>query len=82
MWFVFDYKETLERRVTIESENLGDAILKLHSEIDNENIVLDSSDFAGAEITMPLTENLFPQLLDCGNEKISKEGLDILIDVW
>ena len=82
MKFVFDYKETLMRRVTIESKNLGDAISELHSKIDNENIVLDSSDFAGAEITMPLTENFIPQLLEYGNEKISKEGLDILIDMW
>lgn len=82
MKFVFDYKETLEKRVTIEAENLGDAIAAMNHRIETEQIVLGADDFAGAELRMPLSENYLPRLQEYGENVKDKDALDILIDFW
>lgn len=82
MKFIFDYKETLARRVIIEADTMADAIQEIERRIDAEEIVLDSEDFAGGEITMPLDENFLPQLRDCGENVKNKHDLDIVVDFW
>lgn len=82
MKFTFDYKEILTRRVTIEADTMADAIQEIERRIDAAEIVLDSEDFAGGEITMPLCENYLPQLRDCGEEIENKDCLDIVVDFW
>lgn len=82
MKFVFDYEEILLRRIEIESSDLESAISKLHYMIDTEEIVLDSEDFAAAEVRMPLEKNFLPQLQKFGETVENVQGLDIVIDMW
>lgn len=82
MKFYFDYEETLCRRIEISADSLSDAIKKLENEIDNENIVLDSSDFVGGEIRMPIEKNFLPQIQHYGESVENVEGLDIVVDIW
>ena len=82
MKFIFDYEETLARRVIIEADTMADAIQEIERRIDAEEIVLDSEDFVGGEITMPLNENFLPQLRDCGEDVENKDDLDIVVDCW
>lgn len=82
MKFTFDYKETLERRIVIEADTMADAIQEIERRIDAEEIVLDSEDFVGGEISMPLDENFFPQLRNCGENVEDKNDLDIVVDIW
>ena len=64
MEFKFDYKETRIRRIAIEADSLLKAIQKIENQINNEEITLNSSDFSGGEISMPLEDNFLPQLLE------------------
>ena len=82
MKFTFDYKETLERRVTIKADSLAEAILEVVRRIEQEEIVLSAEDFAGGEITMPLEANPFPRLEFYGEVEKDPEGLDLVIDCW
>lgn len=82
MKFTFDYKEILERRVIIEADTMADAIQEIERRIDAEEIVLNSEDFVGGEITMPLSENFLPQLRNYGEDMEDKNGIDIVIDFW
>ena len=82
MKFTFDYKETLERRVTIEANSLAEAILEIERRIEQEEIVLDAEDFAGGEITMPLEQTFFPRLERYGEVVKDLEGLDFVINCW
>lgn len=82
MKFVFDYKETLERRVTIEADNLCEAIESMNRRLETEQIVLGADDFAGAELRMPLSENYLPKLQEYGENVKDNDSLDILIDFW
>lgn len=82
MKFTFDYKETLVRRIVIEADTMADAIQEIERRIDAEEIVLDSEDFVGGEITMPLDENFLPQLRNCGEDVENKNDLDIVVDFW
>lgn len=82
MKFVFDYKETLERRVTIEADTLGEAIATMNHRLEKEQIVLGADDFAGAELRMPLSENVLPRLQEYGENVKDNDSLDILIDFW
>lgn len=82
MNFTFDYKETLERRVIIEADTMADAIQEIERRINAEEIVLDSEDFVGGEISMPLNENFLPQLRNCGEDVEDKNDFDIVVDFW
>lgn len=82
MKFTFDYKETLVRRVTIDAVCLSEAITQIERMIEDEEIVLNSEDFVGGEIRMPLEENFLPQLEYCGESVKDKSDMDILIDFW
>lgn len=82
MKFTFDYSEQLTRRVSIDAPSFMDAIDILKNKIDNEEIVLDSSDFVGADIKMPLDKNFLPQLQQCGETVEDIEDVDLLIDFW
>lgn len=82
MKFTFDYEETLTRRVKIDADSFMDAVEILKNKIDNEDIVLDSSDFVGAEIRMPLSENFLPQLERYGESVEVNGDIDLVIDFW
>lgn len=82
MKFVFDYTETLTRRIEIDEDNLSRAITEIERRIDNEEIVLGAEDFVGGEIVMPLVENFLPSLKLYGEDVEKKEGLDIVVDFW
>lgn len=82
MKFTFDYKETLTRRVVIEADTMADAIQEIERRINAEEIVLDSEDFVGGEITMPLDENSLPQLRSYGEDVEDKNDLDLVVDFW
>jgi hypothetical protein len=82
MKFTFDYKEILSRRITIEASSFLSAAEILREKLDDGEIILNSEDFTGAEITMPLCENFLPQLRDSGEDVEDKGNFDILIDFW
>ena len=82
MKFTFDYKEILTRRIVIEADTMADAIQQIERRIDAEEIVLNSEDFVGGEITMPLDENSLPQLRNCGEDVENKNDFDIVVDFW
>lgn len=82
MKFVFDYEETLVRRITIEADCLSDAIKEIERRIEDEEIILSAEDFVGGQISMPLEENYLPQLRHCGNDVEDKNDLDIVVDFW
>ena len=84
MKFVFDYEETLARRVSVDAPNLGDAITAIHKMIDDETIVLNSEDFCGGKITLPLSENspYYVRVEKCGEAVKDVSDLDIVIEEW
>lgn len=82
MKFTFDYQEILMRRIIIEADTMANAIQEIERRIDTEEIVLNSEDFVGGEITMPLYGNFLPQLRNCGELVKDTEDLDILINCW
>lgn len=82
MKFTFDYKENLERRVTVEADGLAEAIREINRRIMQEEIVLDAEDFAGGKIAMPLDANPFPRLELYGEVEKQLEGFDLVIDCW
>ena len=82
MKFTFDYEETLQRRVVVNADNLGEAIVEMHRKIDEEEIVLCAEDFAGGKISMPMEENFLPQIERYGETMNDKDGLDLVIDYW
>ena len=82
MQFVFDYEETLTRRVVIEADCLSDALREIERRIEDEEIVLNSEDFVGGQISMPMKENYLPQLRNCGDDVENSEDFDIIVDFW
>lgn len=82
MQFVFDYEETLIRRIIVDADCLSDAIKEVERRIEDEEIILTSEDFASGQISMPLEENYLPQLRNCGNDVEDKNDLDIVVDFW
>lgn len=84
MKYTFDYEETLARRVEIYADNLGEAILEMHRKLKDEEIVLNSEDFIGAKISMPVEYNPMIKVCDEG-EAMNEEAtscMDIEIDWW
>lgn len=82
MKFVFDYEETLIRRVSIDADCLSDAIKEIERRIEDEEIILNAEDFASGQISMPLEENFLPQLRCCGDNVKDKYDFDIVVDFW
>ena len=82
MKFVFDYEETLSRRITIEANSFLSAAEILREKLDNAEIVLGGDDFVGAEIRMPLNDNFLPKLQENGESVKTTDNLDILVDFW
>lgn len=84
MKFVFDYEETLSRRVSVNADNLGDAIAAIRNMIDNETIVLGSEDFLAGKISLPLEENspYYVRVEKCGETVKDVSDLDIVIEEW
>lgn len=84
MKFVFDYEETLSRRVSVNADNLGDAIAAIRNMIDNETIVLRSEDFLAGKISLPLEENspYYVRVEKCGETVKDVSDLDIVIEEW
>lgn len=82
MKFVFDYEEILSRRITIDADNLSEAIKEIENRIDTEEIVLCSEDFVGGKITMPLEENFLPHLEHYGESMEPQQGVNVVIDFW
>ena len=82
MKFVFDYEETLCRRVEIDCNSMEEAITELKRRIDDQEIVLGAEDFVDGEISMPLDCNFFPRLREMGQTVKDNADLDIVIDFW
>ena len=82
MKFVFDYEETLARRVVIDADCLSDALHEIERRIEEEEIVLNAEDFAGGQISMPMKENYLPQLRNCRDDVKNSEDFDIIVDFW
>ena len=82
MTYVFDYEETLSRRVRISADNLGEALRILYADLEAEKIVLSSEDFAGAKVSMPLDENPFIALKSEGEDVKDVSCMDIELDWW
>lgn len=82
MQFVFDYEETLIRRIIVDADCLSDAIKEVERRIEDEEIILTSEDFASGQISMPLEENYLPQLRHCGDDVEDKYDFDIVVDFW
>jgi len=82
MKFVFDYEETLTRRVVIDADCLSDALHEIERRIEDEEIILGAEDFAGGQISMPMEENFLPQLNHCGESVKDINDLDIVVDFW
>jgi len=81
MKFVFDYEETLTRRINVDANSLEQAIAELKRRIDEEEIVLDAEDFAGGKISIPLGANWLE--LDKDGTPIKElDYYDLIIDYW
>ena len=50
--YIFTVKEILERDVTIESDNYGDALDRVYEMYKSEEIVLDSNDFSEMNVEL------------------------------
>ena len=48
--FEIEVTETLQRTITIEAEDLGEAIKLVEEQLNDETIVLDDSDFITREV--------------------------------
>ena len=82
MKFVFDYEETLTRRVVIDADCLSDALHEIERRIEDEEIILGAEDFVGGQISMPVEENFLPQLRRYGDDVEDAKGLDLVVDFW
>lgn len=83
MNYVFDYEETLSRRVTVHADNLADALQQLHKAIDDCTLILTADDFMSATVKMPLDYNPYTIRLEKYGESVEgTESLDIVIDEW
>lgn len=84
MKFVFDYEETLSRRVSVDADNFGDAIATIRNMINNETIVLGSEDFLAGKISLPLEKNspYYVRVEKCGETVKDVSDLDIVIEEW
>ena len=82
MKFVFDYEETLTRRIVIDADCLSDALHEIERRIEDEEIVLGAEDFAGGQISMPVENNFLPQLRRYGDDVEDAKGLDLVVDFW
>ena len=84
MKFTFDYEEILSRRVSVDADNLGDAITIMRDKIDNQQIVLGAEDFCTGKISLPLEENspYYVRIEKCGESVKDVSDLDIVIEEW
>ena len=84
MQFVFDYEETLSRRVSIEADTLSDALVMMHDMLDSERLVLNGEDFCTGKISLPLERNspYFVRLERCGETVTDVTDLDIVLEEW
>lgn len=48
--FKITVKETLEREIEVEAEDLNAALAEVQGQYDNEDITLDADDFTGVDI--------------------------------
>lgn len=82
MKFVFDYTETLCRRIAIDADSLADAIKEIENRIDEKEIELETDDFLTGKLSMPLDENFYPQVCFYGEPMKLTEDMDIIIEEW
>lgn len=84
MRFVFDYEETLSRRVSVDADILSDALVMMHDMLDSERLVLNAEDFCAGKISLPLEENspYFVRLERCGEPVNDVTDLDIVLEEW
>lgn len=47
--YTVEIKETLRRTIVVEAQSDEEALLKVKEDYDNEEIVLDSSDYVGTD---------------------------------
>lgn len=82
MKYTFDYEETLMRRVEVYADNLGDAIVKIHQQIDNQKLVLGGDDWVGSKLSIPVEVNPMVRVTDEGKEVEDVSCMDIEVDWW
>ena len=82
MKYTFDYEETLQRRVEVYADNLGEAILKIRNQVDNQELVLSGDDWIGSKLSIPAEVNPMVRITDEGKEIEDVSCMDIEIDWW
>ena len=82
MKYTFDYEETLQRRVEVYADNLGEAILKIRNQVDNQELVLGGDDWIGSKLSIPAEVNPMVRVTDEGKEIEDVSCMDIEIDWW
>lgn len=81
MKYTFEIEETLMRQITIEGDTLDEALRELYSRYEGQEIVLDSSDFLGGQLSI-IPEKSSLCSIEKWGEPLDKEGLAIVIDRW
>lgn len=83
MKYVFEYEETLMRTITIEADSLVQALTEIDKRIENADIVLDSGDFLGGKISMPLDRNKYTVDIEKDFESVTdRENYSIVLESW
>ena len=83
MKYVFDYEETLSRRVTVDALDLADALQQLHKAIDDCTLVLNADDFLAAAVRMPIKDNPYiVRIENCGEVVENSKDFDIVLEEW
>lgn len=61
--YKIEITETLKRVIEVEADSIESAVEKVQQQYDNEEIVLDSDDFNGMEITLSEDDSQVVELL-------------------
>lgn len=82
MKYTFEIEETLTRRITIERDTLDKALKEFYSKYENEEIVLDSSDFAGAKLSLIPDGSSACKIEKLGEPVEQQYDYAVVIDHW
>jgi hypothetical protein len=83
MKYVFEYEETLMRKITVDADSLTTALTRLTEMIENAEIVLSADDFLTARILMPLDLNKYNIDIEKDAQSVpNKEDYAVVLEEW
>lgn len=83
MKYTFTVEETLAKDVTINADNLGEAIVDFFKKYNNQEIVLAGDDFVAGELKLHFGgDNPYVSLEDCFEPVEDSGDYAIIIHQW